>query len=79
VISHGTQVAGLEDKLETFRQLYERTPTPFHLRSRDQLAHLLSGLELVEPGIVPVREWRPESDDEGGPDPAQLAAVARKP
>lgn len=79
VISHGTEVAGLEDKLETFRRFYEQTPTPFHLRSRDQLAHLLAGLVLVEPGIVPVRQWRPNPDDEGGPDPAQLAAVARTP
>ena len=79
VVSHGTEVADLEDKLETFRKLYEQTPTPFHLRSHEQLAQLLSGLEIVEPGIVSVREWHPDPGDEDGPDPAQLAAVARKP
>jgi hypothetical protein len=34
------------------------------LRSRAELADLTAGLELVEPGLVPVTEWRPGP---GGP------------
>jgi S-adenosyl methyltransferase len=33
------------------------------LRSRAQLAGLLTGLDLVPPGLVPVTEWHPEAAD----------------
>ncbi len=50
------------------------------LRSRKDVADLFAGLELVEPGLVTVPEWRP---DEGEPVPAEpiplYAVVARKP
>jgi hypothetical protein len=50
------------------------------LRTRDQVASFLEGLELVEPGLVTAPEWRP---DAGEPAPGQpipmYAAVARKP
>ena len=32
---------------------------PVTLRSRDEVAALLAGLELVQPGLVPVDKWRP--------------------
>ncbi|MDS1270534.1 SAM-dependent methyltransferase [Lipingzhangella sp. LS1_29] len=32
---------------------------PLVLRSRDQLAELFTGLEVLEPGIVPPARWRP--------------------
>jgi S-adenosyl methyltransferase len=50
------------------------------LRSSQEVAGFLSGLELVEPGLVTVPEWRP---DPGEPIPQELiplyGAVARKP
>ena len=50
------------------------------LRSRAEVAGLTAGLELVEPGLVPVNQWRPAS---GGtrPDPPvpAYAVLARKP
>ncbi len=50
------------------------------LRSREDVAGLIAGLEPVEPGLVTVPEWRP---DEGEPVPAEpiplYAVVARKP
>jgi hypothetical protein len=50
------------------------------LRSRAQLTGLLSGLDPVPPGLVPVTEWRPAPDD---PRFERLVpvygAVARKP
>ncbi len=33
------------------------------MRSHDQLMHLLEGLEILEPGVVPVPEWRPDGND----------------
>ncbi len=37
---------------------------PYHLRSPEQFARFFAGLELVEPGVVPVPHWRPEPDAE---------------
>jgi hypothetical protein len=50
-------------------------------RDRDQFARFFTGLELVEPGVVPIGDWRP---DPGAPpvDPADVGvygATARIP
>jgi SAM-dependent methyltransferase len=50
-------------------------------RDRDQFARFFSGLELIEPGIVPIGDWRPVPG-EPIPDPADVGvygAVARIP
>jgi O-methyltransferase involved in polyketide biosynthesis len=50
------------------------------LRSRQEVAGFLAGLELVEPGLVTVPEWRPGPDDPAsGPLIPLYGAVARKP
>jgi S-adenosyl methyltransferase len=48
-------------------------------RSREQVARFFDGLDLIEPGLVPVEEWRPEpgATDEGKS--IGWCAVARKP
>ena len=79
VVSHATQVAELTEAQESARRLYQRTPTPGQFRSREQVAQLLTGLDLVEPGIVPVADWRPDPGEGAKPLPVSLAAVARKP
>jgi len=80
VVSHVAPVAEQAEGLEGARQVFRRTPTPAHYRTKEQLAQMLAGLELVEPGIVPVTEWRPDpSEDAIEPWPSVLAAVARKP
>ncbi|WP_314173108.1 SAM-dependent methyltransferase [Streptomyces winkii] len=33
---------------------------PYHLRSPEQLGRFFDGLELLEPGLVPVTQWRPD-------------------
>jgi hypothetical protein len=52
-------------------------------RTLDQVRTLFGGLELVEPGLVPVPQWRPDEDgpEEGKPGPLGLACagLARKP
>src|ERR1700685_1764780 len=35
---------------------------PSTLRDRQQVADLFAGLDLVEPGVVQISRWRPESD-----------------
>ena len=51
-------------------------------RDRAEFTDLFSGLELVEPGVTPVSEWRAESEPEPRPNPAHIAmygGVGRKP
>jgi S-adenosyl methyltransferase len=48
-------------------------------RSPAQLTRLLTGLELLEPGLVPCTQWRPEATPFGEPAPVdQYGAVGRK-
>jgi hypothetical protein len=51
-------------------------------RPRAEFAALFDGLDLVEPGVVPVSEWRAENEPQPRPDPADVpmwAAVGRLP
>jgi S-adenosyl methyltransferase len=54
----------------------------FNLRTYDQVSRFFDGVELVEPGLVPVDQWRP--DGTGPPSDGRIIAaiyggVARKP
>ena len=58
------------------------SPIPVILRDRDTVASWFSdlGLELVDPGLVPLHRWRPEPGDPRCSDTLPLlGAVARKP
>jgi hypothetical protein len=44
------------------RAMQEAMHIPYQLRTVEQLAQCFEGLELVEPGLVPITEWRPEPD-----------------
>jgi trans-aconitate methyltransferase len=62
------------------RRLNEGTPgATVTLRGHAEVTRFFDGLELLEPGVVPVNYWRPGP---GGPDPAHelpaYAAVGRK-
>ena len=53
---------------------------PVTLRSREQVASLAAGLELVPPGVVPVTSWRPSAGDPQFTQPIPVhCLVARKP
>jgi SAM-dependent methyltransferase len=79
-LSHGTPTVERAAGYETLQKMTKETPTSFHPRGPGQIAQLFKGLELVEPGLVPVTDWRPDPD--GDADirvPQLLAAVGRKP
>ncbi|MFF8942944.1 SAM-dependent methyltransferase [Streptomyces sp. NPDC014864] len=44
-------------------ELFRRSGTPFHPRGRAAFSRFFHGLELLEPGVVPVLDWRPEAED----------------
>ena len=52
----------------------------YHLRTVEELRHYFDGLELIEPGLVPVTHWRPDPVQIGAIQPiSQYGAVAHKP
>ncbi|NUO96882.1 MAG: SAM-dependent methyltransferase [Nonomuraea sp.] len=75
VISHGHPGETTGDLVEKGRELYGRTPQGAAVgRTRQTLATWLEGLELLEPGIVPLQAWRPDDLDplpDPIPDPAE--------
>jgi hypothetical protein len=48
-------------------------------RDRSQVARFFAGLDLVEPGVVPLPRWRPDSEDEARAPTMAWAGVGRKP
>ena len=79
-LSHGSPPPQREEDADAVSSVYQRTSTPLHLRSATEIGGLLDGLEIVEPGVVPVTDWHPEPEDTGTePRPEVLAVVGRKP
>ncbi|MBO0810089.1 MAG: SAM-dependent methyltransferase [Actinobacteria bacterium] len=52
---------------------------PYHMRSPAVFVSFFDGLELVEPGIVPRQDWRPDAAAPALVSLPSLAGVARKP
>ncbi len=59
-ISHLASDVNTDEMSETFKQLSARMAENVTLRSHDEVAALLDGLELVEPGVVQAAQWRPD-------------------
>jgi hypothetical protein len=77
-ISDTTRDIDTERVSGTTAQLNTRMgPARMTLRSRDEIAGFLDGLELVDPGLVPLPQWRALAS------PSHVipcyAAIARKP
>ena len=49
-----------DEMSDTFNRLNSRMAEPVTLRNHDEVAVLLSGLDLVEPGVVQTAQWRPD-------------------
>ncbi|MGH3684876.1 MAG: SAM-dependent methyltransferase [Pseudonocardiaceae bacterium] len=71
--------AGLAETLS----LYEKTPEPLHMRSYEEVQHLFTGFELVEPGLVGCAFWRPagpgDTSDHDEMNTVFYGGVGRKP
>ncbi|ONI88376.1 hypothetical protein ALI22I_18600 [Saccharothrix sp. ALI-22-I] len=65
-ISHGSWDGVSQEGLQSGEQvnaIYRRTDSPLVLRTGEEIAAFFTGMEVVEPGVVPLAEWRPDSDD----------------
>ncbi|HEY3869033.1 MAG TPA: SAM-dependent methyltransferase, partial [Actinocrinis sp.] len=69
-----------EAYIEAIRQYARGGGVPYTLRTHDQIASFYEGLELIEPGVVPIPHWRPDAIDVGElPEVDQDGGVGRKP
>ncbi|HEV2634643.1 MAG TPA: SAM-dependent methyltransferase [Actinocrinis sp.] len=85
-VSHGTGDYNPTESSNA-RGIYAKADYGLTLRSRAQLAELMDGYDLIEPGLVDMIHWRPDAPDETQPEPlggdvtrySMLAAVGRTP
>ena len=81
-VSHPTDDNLPQDQVERARNLYAASGNPVNIRSFAQIKRFFDGLELVEPGLVYVSQWRPEEDNDLFDQPASsgyYGSVGRKP
>lgn len=67
---------GLEESLAKLNQNVVQRVTP---RSRDQVTLFFDGADLIEPGVVPIKQWRPDSDAEAAARAGMCCDAGRKP
>jgi hypothetical protein len=65
------------EMLAAQRSYAEGGAVPYIVRTREQIAATAKGLELLEPGLVPVTQWRPTQEEEAL-SVDQYGLVARK-
>jgi hypothetical protein len=53
--------------LAAIERYRDKGGVPYNVRSHQQIAGFYEGLELVEPGVVPIPQWRPEPNLFGRP------------
>jgi len=82
VLSHGTDEARPTVAQATEKVYNRGVTTSIHIRSRADILRFFDGFELVDPGLVYIPEWRPDSPEDVPEDPTKfwaLVGVGRKP
>jgi hypothetical protein len=67
---------GLAESLAKLSQTMAQRVTP---RSREQVSGFFDGVDLIEPGVVPIQQWRPDSNAEATARAGMWGGVGRKP
>ncbi len=79
VITHGTQdgiTAEEKAMADRIMQVYRNADNQLTMRSHAEVTRFFDGMEILEPGVVLVNDWRPDAYE----DPTGVyGAVARKP
>ena len=78
VISHPTDDFN-PNKGESMKVYNERSADQAVVRDKAATTRFFDGLELLEPGVVPVARWRPDSDLTAARPSSMWCGVARKP
>lgn len=79
-ISHAASDISPDEMAEMIRRMNEHLAEGNHVgRSRDVVARFFADVDLVEPGVVKVTEWRPASAVEAEGPTSLWGGVGRKP
>ncbi|WP_285742171.1 SAM-dependent methyltransferase [Lentzea sp. NBRC 105346] len=79
-ISHASLDGSAPERAEAATERFRNRVTDFSMRTRAEITALFDDVELVDPGVVYLTEWRPdEGDDIGDPKRmSQFAGLGRK-
>ncbi|MFQ6398170.1 SAM-dependent methyltransferase [Nocardia sp. KC 131] len=75
-ISHLTSALRPEDASKLGANAANQSRIGIHFRSRDAIATMFEGWELVEPGVVELPAWRPESERDRHEAPGRSLGLA---
>jgi len=65
VLSHGSPDGGpVRDRGAALQEVYSTASAPLIIRSKDEIAQFFEEFEMVEPGLVALPRWRPDSPTE---------------
>ena len=80
VIAHAARDIQPGAIAEMMRRYNELSPVPVTPRTREQVARFFGGLDMVQPGVVPLRQWwAPEADADADSGLAGYCGIGRKP
>ncbi|MFC9995114.1 SAM-dependent methyltransferase [Nocardia sp. NPDC127526] len=80
-LSHLTSATRPEDAAKLGANAADENKIGIHFRSREAITGFFDGWDLLEPGVVELPQWRPESDRDQHETPGRslgLAGVGRK-
>jgi DNA polymerase III psi subunit len=78
-LSHPARDIHAAEMAEMANRLNQTMAEKVTFRSQPEVAPFFAGLELIEPGLTNVPDWRPESAEEASSPAALWAGVALKP
>jgi hypothetical protein len=78
-LSHPASDIEVEAQGTMARRLNQLMAEKVSLRSQAEVARFLDGLEVIEPGVVRVQAWRPDTEEEKNSPAALWGGVGRKP
>lgn len=59
-LSHASPITMTTEQVAGGQEVYRSTTTPITPRAHADIATMLDGWQLLEPGLVPINEWRPD-------------------
>ncbi|WP_042380953.1 SAM-dependent methyltransferase [Streptacidiphilus melanogenes] len=63
---------GRPDQVGPHQDIYARTRTPLTMRGREEIGRFFDGFRLIDPGLVYLTQWRPDTPEAVGPHPERL-------
>lgn len=79
MITHVTDTETDEDAAAAAVEAYRPASSPLVFRRPQRIRGFLDGLELLDPGLVPTWEWRPDGTRDRATSPRILAGLGRIP